>query len=613
LTSYNISLNNSDKFPAPPLLQVNSDGVIKDMSNSEKFCVQDMLFTRMKRDCVVNLCPHIPVNDSDERSCYSTLLVHIPWPSGGEKDILGGFKTAVECLNNLKITNQIPQYVANTLELLHQSYLIRENVGTPENTINEIADEYVFDDNSAEYNINDNEISMSTPNDDETSVPITTSNNVLGVLDNISIGNKMFFSNFIATQQNKHLHKLSCENSAVSLSDSENSIPDTFKHVKVNNEDERSEKLLSNVKMLTKNQLKAYNKAVEYINGDKGSQLIMFVTGEGGTGKSFLISLIMEYTNIYHGKQHGLYGSALAIAPTGAAANIIKGFTWHSVYGKGKFKSKSDRNNDDLLYMSPESAKAVGAKLLGVKLIILDEISMINLDNLNEISARQIQAMCTQTSDESERRKFKSMPFGGVHILFTGDFYQLRPISGEPIYTPKPYDIRSVKGRKIWDSLNEFVMLTENTRYMGDSSPIMNKFLSGARKGIVNLDLLHAMNSRLVLSESECAVKKLAGPDAVWIAHTNEDVDRLNDQDFLDKVQSGVSYFKIRAKHLPTNFSIPRPSADICLNLLKIYRKDGTPPCVNLAIGSKVSCTRNLGTQIGTIISYIPYYMISCI
>ena len=30
----------------------------------------------------------------------------------------------------------------------------------------------------------------------------------------------------------------------------------------------------------------------------------------------------MEYTRIYHGKQKGLYGSALSIAPTGAAANV---------------------------------------------------------------------------------------------------------------------------------------------------------------------------------------------------------------------------------------------------------------------------------------------------
>ena len=80
--------------------------------------------------------------------------------------------------------------------------------------------------------------------------------------------------------------------------------------------------------------------------------MMMFVTGEGGTGNSFLITLIMEFTQIFHGKQGGLYGSALVIAPTGAAANVIKGYTWQSVYGKGR------SNNKDKI-MSSKCAKAV--------------------------------------------------------------------------------------------------------------------------------------------------------------------------------------------------------------------------------------------------------------
>ena len=46
--------------------------------------------------------------------------------------------------------------------------------------------------------------------------------------------------------------------------------------------------------------------------------------------------------------------------------------------------------------MSKECAQAVGSKISGVKLIVLDEISMINLQTLNEISERQVAAMSTQ-------------------------------------------------------------------------------------------------------------------------------------------------------------------------------------------------------------------------
>ena len=55
---------------------------------------------------------------------------------------------------------------------------------------------------------------------------------------------------------------------------------------RVINYEERLKQLELNVKLLTEKQLKAYNIAVEYLNGNKGKQMLMFVTGEGGTGKS---------------------------------------------------------------------------------------------------------------------------------------------------------------------------------------------------------------------------------------------------------------------------------------------------------------------------------------
>lgn len=68
----------------------------------------------------------------------------------------------------------------------------------------------------------------------------------------------------------------------------------------------------------------------------------MFISGEGGTGKSFIIALIMEYTRLLYGKQEGLYGAAVAMAPTGCAANIVNGCTWQSCYAKRRGNETSD-------------------------------------------------------------------------------------------------------------------------------------------------------------------------------------------------------------------------------------------------------------------------------
>ena len=226
-----------------------------------------------------------------------------------------------------------------------------------------------------------------------------------------------YCKHFIQNIQNKHIENLKQQNSIQSTTNNDDITSGCNLYCGVDNYDERLNMLQMNVSRLTQQQLKAYNIAVEYISGEKNSQMLMFVTGEGGTGKSFLISLIMEYTQICHGKQKNLYGSALVVAPTVAAASLIGGYTWQSVYGKGRIRKKSKVCN-----ISKECAQAVGSKISGIKLIVLDEISMINLQTLNEISEHQIAAMGTHTSDPVLRNSFQSKHFGGVHMFFTRDF-----------------------------------------------------------------------------------------------------------------------------------------------------------------------------------------------
>ena len=598
-TSYNVSVASTKVYPAPSLLHVDDGGIIISTLKNHKFMIQNTVYTRLRKDCVVNLCPYVPVNDSDERSCYSTLLVHIPWPWGGEEEILRGYESAVECLYNLKLSDDIPPYVNYTLELLHNSNVIRDNVGVIINEVDEESDEFLYNNCSDENNFIVEESNL-LQFGDTINMPLNPYNNNIDSMINITAANMRYCKNFIQNVQNKHLEDLRIENSIQSTVHNGELSSDSNIYCKVNNYEERFKKLEDNVSRLTKQQLKAYNIAVEYISGQKNSQMLMFVTGEGGTGKSFLISLIMEYTQICHGKQKGLYGSALSIAPTGAAANVISGYTWQSVYGKGRIKKKSK-----VCTMSKECAQAVGSKIAGVKLIVLDEISMINLETLNEISERQIAAMGTQTSDPILRQSLKEKHFGGVHILFTGDFYQLKPIEPEAIYTNDIQYARSIKGRKIWLDLNEYVVLTENTRYMLDATPLMNVFLSGARKGIVNQELLQAMNSRVIVNEK--AARREAGPDAVWIAHENKVVRRLNKTDFEEKVANGVINHRIIARHIPVSKEHKMPDKETIDKLLLITKYGSAAPYLDLAIGTKVSCTMNLGTQIGTLLFILVY------
>jgi PIF1-like helicase len=100
----------------------------------------------------------------------------------------------------------------------------------------------------------------------------------------------------------------------------------------------------------------------------------MFISGEGGTGKSYLIKLIMEYTRLKFGRQRGLYGATIALAPTGCAANVIEGYTWQSCYGKGR---SYDNKHDN---MTQQTARRIGENFGRTMLVVINEISMINLE-----------------------------------------------------------------------------------------------------------------------------------------------------------------------------------------------------------------------------------------
>ena len=39
-----------------------------------------------------------------------------------------------------------------------------------------------------------------------------------------------------------------------------------------------------------------------------------------------------------------------------------------------------------------------------------------------------------QVTDILRRQQVESLPFGGLHLLICGDFYQLRCLSGVPLY-----------------------------------------------------------------------------------------------------------------------------------------------------------------------------------
>jgi ATP-dependent DNA helicase PIF1 len=139
-----------------------------------------------------------------------------------------------------------------------------------------------------------------------------------------------------------------------------------------------------------------------------------FLTGGGGVGKSYLLSVI--YTQL-PGMRKRLDGKLLRIqmcALTGCAALLLghKAKTVHSWAGIGLGKGTVQ----ELYTKIKRNSKAI-KNWHGTDLLIIDEISMMTgelFDKLNALAKRI----------RSDKR-----PFGGMQVLLVGDFFQLPPVN----------------------------------------------------------------------------------------------------------------------------------------------------------------------------------------
>ena len=153
----------------------------------------------------------------------------------------------------------------------------------------------------------------------------------------------------------------------------------------------------------------------------------LFLTGGGGVGKTYLLSVIYtEFPGLkkkyFAAKNPGSISKLPRIqmcAMTGCAALLLghKAKTLHSWAGIGLGKGSVSE-----LYVKIRRNQKSMRNWLCTDLLIIDEVSMMTaelLDKLNEIG---------------KKVRGNRKPFGGIQVLLVGDFFQLPPVnrSDEP-------------------------------------------------------------------------------------------------------------------------------------------------------------------------------------
>ncbi|PPQ65631.1 hypothetical protein CVT26_000573 [Gymnopilus dilepis] len=219
-----------------------------------------------------------------------------------------------------------------------------------------------------------------------------------------------------------------------------------------------------------KEQLDAFLTVARHLGTRDTKQLLMFVSGVGGTGKSHVIKSIVK---LFERTKHRR--SLLIGAPTGSAAVLIGGNTLHSLILENP-NSSSKKKNMTLLTSFWKD----------VSYLIVDEVSMIGAAFLSKVS----NTICRAKGDDREG-SFKL--FGGINVIFMGDLCQLKPVAQRALYSGEisnnPFSedyasqdrINAMNGIWTWRQVSKIIELVKNCRHEGD--PTYSSFLSRLRVG----------------------------------------------------------------------------------------------------------------------------------
>ena len=239
-----------------------------------------------------------------------------------------------------------------------------------------------------------------------------------------------------------------------------------------------------------------------YLTGSPSG--ITFVHGKAGCGKTYLINRITQ-------KVQGCQ----VLVPTNLAASLYKGArTMHSFF-YGAF------DNLDEGYQNPENitsgkVASIRHSLIGVKLLVIDEISMVRAD-LFEMMNQICQKALGNT-----------LPFGGITVVLVGDLFQLPPIVSDDAvyeYLKREYGgIYFFNSHVIQKELENIKLfeLAKSYRQQNDSEFV--KILDEFRKPMNEQRKVQVINeiNRRVVDEKDLP------KDAVYIASSNEEVRNVN-------------------------------------------------------------------------------------
>jgi ATP-dependent DNA helicase PIF1 len=301
----------------------------------------------------------------------------------------------------------------------------------------------------------------------------------------------------------------------------------------------------------------------KYLQGDN-----IFISGPGGSGKSFFIKEVVKHCRMVN-KKHQV------CALTGCAAMLLRcqAKTIHSWSGIGLAHGDVDR-----IVNKVTSNKMKSQKWKTTKVLIIDEVSMMSrrLFNILDSLGKNI-------------RKCSRKAFGGLQVIFCGDFFQLPPInSGDD--DDSEFCFQHPFFQETFPHQIEF------TTIFRQLDPVYTKILNQIRKGRISKNSVSILKKYVNRSrDPNCKIIPTR------LCPRKKQVDKIN-QEAMNKLESESFFFDVQQATIPNDELEPlyQRRMEECSPEAKDYEYTYLLNNVNcshhleLKVGAQVMCVANL-------------------
>lgn len=304
----------------------------------------------------------------------------------------------------------------------------------------------------------------------------------------------------------------------------------------------------------------------------------IFLSGPGGTGKTELIKKML------YSDKKGIQVCAM----TGCAA-LLLGCGAKTIHSWSGIKLANGKK-EDVVYNVAHSSffKKMWRR---TKVLIIDEISMMS-QKIFEIL------------DEIGKTIFgNNEPFGGIQVVFVGDFYQLPPVGNNEEPETGKFCFQSPLWNHVFKNENQI----ELTHIFRQSDPLYKSILLEVREGNISDKSIEILKTRLINNSNSSEIQQCSK-----IFPKRHEVDSINDSYFHKLESTSINYFTKSNTNNTTYIDTGKEISNYDLSLAKKmsdaqknYEIDNLLKSVpvnhslSLKEGSRIMCCVNLDINNG--------------